>query len=90
MGIKREEIIAIGDNINDKKMLENAGLGIAMENSSPEVTQIANYVTANNNEDGVAKALKTVIFWQILQQYYNNIKFLWQKVKSVDFNRKKV
>jgi Cof subfamily protein (haloacid dehalogenase superfamily) len=62
MGIKREEIIAIGDNINDKKMLENAGLGIAMENSSPEVTQIANYVTANNNEDGVAKALKTVIF----------------------------
>jgi len=57
--ISREEIIAIGDNINDKKMIENAGLGIAMKGSTPIVTDIANIVTdENNNSDGVAKVLK--------------------------------
>ena len=59
--IKNEEIIAIGDNINDKKMIQNAGMGIAMEGSTNEVTQIANYVTDNNSENGVAKALRKLI-----------------------------
>ena len=35
LNIKREEVIAIGDNINDKKMVENAGLGIVMEGATP-------------------------------------------------------
>ncbi len=61
LNIKNEEIIAIGDNINDKKMIQNAGMGIAMEGSTNEVTQIANYVTTNNSENGVAKALKKLI-----------------------------
>ena len=56
--LKREEIIAIGDNINDKMMIEKAGLGIAMEGSAPVITQIADYITASNNEEGVAKALE--------------------------------
>lgn len=59
--VKKEEIITIGDNMNDKKMIENAGTGIAMEKSSPEVTKIANYITLNNNEEGVAEALKKLI-----------------------------
>ena len=46
--IKREEVIAIGDNINDKKMIKEAGLGIAMEGSTPEITNISDYVTASN------------------------------------------
>lgn len=56
--IKKEEIMAIGDNINDKKMIENAGVGIAMGQSTPVVTAIADYITENNNEEGVAKALE--------------------------------
>ena len=56
--IKREEVIAIGDNINDKKMIKEAGLGIAMEGSTPEITNISDYVTASNKEEGVAKALE--------------------------------
>lgn len=56
--IKKEELIAIGDNINDKKMIENAGLGIVMKNSTPVVEQIADYITDSNNEEGVAKALE--------------------------------
>lgn len=60
--IKKEEVIAIGDNINDKKMIENAGLGIAMKDSTPIVTEIADIVTEEtNNSDGVAKALKKII-----------------------------
>ena len=60
--IHKDHVIAIGDNINDKKMIENAGLGIAMAGSTPVVTEIANIVTSeNNNQDGVAKELKKII-----------------------------
>ena len=60
--IEEQEVIAIGDNINDKKMIEKAGLGIAMKGSTPIVTEIANIVTEESNDsDGVAKALKRII-----------------------------
>ena len=58
LNIKKEEVIAIGDNINDKKMLQNAGLGITMQGSNPEVIEIADYVTTSNDEEGVAKSLE--------------------------------
>ena len=58
IGINKEEVIAIGDNMNDKKMIEEAGLGITMEGSTPVVVEVANYVTANNNNEGVARALE--------------------------------
>lgn len=60
--IEKEEVIAIGDNINDKKMIENAGLGIAMKGSTPEIINIADIVTEEtNNADGVAKTLNNII-----------------------------
>ena len=59
MNISKDEIIAIGDNINDKEMIENAKVGIAMGQSTPVITEIADFVTTNNNnEDGAAKALE--------------------------------
>ena len=58
MNISKDEIIAIGDNINDKEMIENAKVGIAMGQSTPVITEIADFVTSNNNEEGVAKALE--------------------------------
>lgn len=58
LNISKEEVITIGDNVNDKKMIQEAGLGIAMKGSTPEVTEIADYVTMSNNEEGVAKALE--------------------------------
>ena len=57
LDIKKEEIMAIGDNVNDKLMIENAGLGVAMGNSAPYIKEIANKVVSNNNEDGVAEAI---------------------------------
>ena len=60
--IEISEVIAIGDNINDKKMIENSGLGIAMKGSTPAITEIADMVTEEtNNSDGVAKVLKETI-----------------------------
>ena len=58
LNIDKSEVIAIGDNINDKKMIENAGVGVAMQGSTPLVTEVANYITDTNNNDGVAKALE--------------------------------
>lgn len=61
LGIEREKVIAIGDNINDQTMLENAGLGIAMANSAPYIQKMADIVTESNNEDGVAKVIEKYI-----------------------------
>lgn len=58
LGILKEEVIAIGDNINDKKMIEEAGLGVVMEGSTPEVVKKANIIAETNNNDGVAKILE--------------------------------
>ena len=61
MQIETEEIVAIGDNINDKKMIENAGLGIAMGESTPVIKEVANQITDSNIDDGVAKALEKLL-----------------------------
>lgn len=58
LGIAREEIMACGDGMNDIAMLKAVGLGVAMENADPEVKDAADYVTASNDEDGVAKAIE--------------------------------
>ena len=57
IGIEQNEIMAIGDNVNDKLMIENAGMGVAMGNSSPDIKEIADKVVADNNQDGVAEAV---------------------------------
>lgn len=61
MQISKEEVIAIGDNVNDKLMIENAGTGIAIQGGNPKVVEIADYVAKSNIEDGVAKALQEII-----------------------------
>ena len=61
LNIKQEEIIAIGDNMNDKKMIENSGMGIAMGQSNPRVKEIADYITDDNENEGVKKALEEIL-----------------------------
>lgn len=56
-GIRREEVLAIGNYYNDLDMLRYAGLGIAMANSPEEVKSAADAVTGSNNEGGVSQAL---------------------------------
>lgn len=61
LGIKKEEVIAIGDNVNDIPMIQGAGLGIAMENSAPSIKEIADEITFSNNENGVGKAIEKIL-----------------------------
>lgn len=61
MNITTQEIIAIGDNMNDKKMIQNAGLGIAMGQSHPHIKEIADQTTESNIEDGVANSLNSIV-----------------------------
>lgn len=61
LDIKPEEVMAIGDNVNDQTMLENAGLGIAMANSAPYIQKMADEITLDNNSDGVAVAIEKYI-----------------------------
>ena len=57
-----ENVIAIGDEKNDISMFDFAGTAICMKNGNPKAKEAANYVTAANNDDGIAKALKKFVF----------------------------
>ena len=55
--IPREEIIAFGDGNNDKEMLQFAGIGVALQNATPELKLAADEIVPSNNEEGPAKFL---------------------------------
>ena len=57
MGIRNDEIMAIGDSNNDLEMLKAAGKSIAMGNAIPEVKEACDYVTGTCEEDGFAEAI---------------------------------
>ena len=61
LNIKREEVIAIGDNMNDKLMIKNAGIGVAMGQANPKIKEIADFITQDNNNNGVANILNKLI-----------------------------
>ena len=65
LDIKQEEVISIGDNLNDKEMLENAGLGIAMGQAAPYIKEFADFITETNENDGVGKALQKYVLEEI-------------------------
>jgi Cof subfamily protein (haloacid dehalogenase superfamily) len=56
-----DRVVAIGDQSNDLAMLEQAGFGIAMGNATDMVKERADAVTASNDDDGVARAIRTMI-----------------------------
>jgi len=56
-GYRRDEIMAIGDNLNDREMLEYAGVPVVMGNSVPELKQNGWHVTLTNDQGGVAAAI---------------------------------
>ncbi|MGL5259745.1 MAG: HAD family hydrolase [Lachnospiraceae bacterium] len=58
-GIKKEETIAFGDNMNDIQMLQTVGIGVAIGNARDEVKEAADYVADTNHNHGV---------WQVIKQ----------------------
>jgi hydroxymethylpyrimidine pyrophosphatase-like HAD family hydrolase len=60
-GLRREQVMAIGDNHNDLEMLEYAGVAVVMENASHELKQNGWRVTGSNAESGVAQAIEEIL-----------------------------
>ena len=61
LNIDMSETMAIGDAGNDLDMIAKAEVGVAMENAFDEIKKAANYITASNEESGVAKAINKFI-----------------------------
>lgn len=61
LGIDIKEVICIGDGGNDIEMLKRAGMAVAMKNGMDEVKAMADYITEDNNNSGVAKAINKLI-----------------------------
>ncbi len=62
LGLDKDQTMAIGDEENDRAMLEKTGNPVVMENGNSNLKKIAKYITKSNNEDGVAHALREWVF----------------------------
>ena len=60
-GLTNKEVIAIGDSYNDIDMIRYAGVGIAMGNAPDEVKAGADFITLDNDADGIQLALDKFI-----------------------------
>jgi len=58
LGLKAENVMAIGDNFNDVEMIEYAGIGVAMGNAPDAVKALANWVAPDVEKDGSAAAIE--------------------------------
>lgn len=66
LGYTMDEVMVLGDSMNDHSMLSmDFGATVAMENSIPSIKEVAKYVTKSNEEHGVAHAINIV-----LETYY--------------------
>lgn len=58
LGIRLQEMVVIGDGIDDIPLIEAAGLGVAMGNAEYSVKKAADWITRSENENGVAYMVK--------------------------------
>lgn len=61
LNIHQSEIIAVGNAGNDLTMIEYAGLGVWVDNVTPELRDKANVIVASNNNHGVAEVIRRYI-----------------------------
>lgn len=59
-GIAAEETVAFGDAENDIEMLRLCGTGVAMGNAEPDVKAVADLVSTDIDEDGIANGLRAL------------------------------
>lgn len=65
LGLSLQEVVAIGSYYNDKEMINQAGLGVAMGNAPKEMRDEAAWVTRSNNQDGVAYMVREIFRKQL-------------------------
>lgn len=61
LNIPMEAVMAFGDGGNDLSMIQAAGTGVAMANGLETVKAAADYITLDNDQDGVADAIEKLI-----------------------------
>jgi hypothetical protein len=61
LGVSLDEVMGIGDNLNDLSLVQTAGFGVAMGNGAPRVKAAADFVSATFEEDGVAVAIEKYV-----------------------------
>lgn len=61
LGLKAQNVMAIGDNFNDVEMIEYAGLGVAMGNAPVDVQAIAQWVAPSVEQDGAVAAIEAFV-----------------------------
>lgn len=59
--IKVEEVIGIGDSLNDYELIENCGLGVVVSNANKDLKKIAQMKTSSNELKGVEKIIKKLV-----------------------------
>ncbi|MDY0406373.1 Cof-type HAD-IIB family hydrolase [Virgibacillus sp. 179-BFC.A HS] len=67
LGIAMEEVMSIGDNLNDYHLMESVGFGVAMGNGDEKLKKIADAVTDTNDKSGVAKAIQRYLLGESRQ-----------------------
>jgi len=60
-GVAQDEVMAVGDNHNDRDMLEWAGVGVVMGNAEPQLKRPGLHVTGTNDDAGLAQAIDRFI-----------------------------
>ena len=60
-GVEPGEIVAVGDDMNDVPMIAGAGLGVAMGHAPAEVLAVADHVTLDEDNDGLARLIEDVL-----------------------------
>jgi len=61
LAIDKKNVMAIGDNENDIEMFKYAGYSVAMANADDYIKTYVDYITKNNNDDGVAEAIEKLV-----------------------------
>ena len=78
MGIRREEIMALGDNTNDMHLLQAAGLAIAVANAVPRLQEYADYVCKGERSEGFREAIEKFILApdaaMAVEEWENNVR----------------
>ena len=64
LGVTPDELMCCGDAPNDIQMAELAAIGVAVDNAWGGLKDHADYITASNDDDGVAKAIEKFVLKQ--------------------------
>lgn len=61
LGVTRDQTVAFGDYLNDKELLEAAGISYAMANAHPDIKKVARFQAPANTDDGVVRVLRALL-----------------------------